>query len=159
MVEAKTPVRPSVSWLDGAKQVHDDYERFVPELFACNVFSLATEGKDLRYGADPHPGGAVESLASRGAALRGIADSSPSIQNQGMGAGRYIKKQAGLKFLKKVYPLAAAPQRHPGYPGPFHPLRHRQEKTPPENRLPLPAVRSRQRDRPARAGRCAPQRA
>jgi type I restriction enzyme, R subunit len=32
-------------------QIHDDYERFVPELFAPNVFSVATEGKDLRYGA------------------------------------------------------------------------------------------------------------
>ena len=50
LVEAKTPVRPSVSWLDGALQVHNDYERFVPELFVCNVFSVATEGKDLRYG-------------------------------------------------------------------------------------------------------------
>ncbi len=51
LVEAKTPVRQAVSWFDGAKQIHDDYERFVPELFACNVFSVATEGKDLRYGA------------------------------------------------------------------------------------------------------------
>ncbi|MBN2116290.1 MAG: HsdR family type I site-specific deoxyribonuclease [Anaerolineales bacterium] len=51
LVEAKTPVRHAVSWFDGAKQIHDDYERFVPELFACNVFSVATEGKDLRYGA------------------------------------------------------------------------------------------------------------
>lgn len=51
LVEAKTPVRHSVSWFDGAKQIHDDYERFVPELFVCNVFNVATEGKDLRYGA------------------------------------------------------------------------------------------------------------
>jgi len=51
LVEAKTPVRQSVSWFDGAKQVHDDYERFVPELFTPNVFNVATEGKDLRYGA------------------------------------------------------------------------------------------------------------
>jgi type I restriction enzyme, R subunit len=51
LVEAKTPVRKAISWFDGAKQIHDDYERFVPELFACNVFSVATEGKDLRYGA------------------------------------------------------------------------------------------------------------
>ncbi|MCC7362107.1 MAG: HsdR family type I site-specific deoxyribonuclease [Anaerolineales bacterium] len=50
VIEAKTPVRQAVSWLDGALQIHTDYERFVPELFACNVFSVATEGKDLRYG-------------------------------------------------------------------------------------------------------------
>jgi type I restriction enzyme R subunit len=51
LIEAKTPVRPAVSWVDGALQVHQDYERFVPELFTCNVFSVATEGKDLRFGA------------------------------------------------------------------------------------------------------------
>jgi len=51
LVEAKTPVRNAVSWFDGAKQIHDDYERFVPELFTPNVFNVATEGKDLRYGA------------------------------------------------------------------------------------------------------------
>jgi type I restriction enzyme, R subunit len=51
IVEAKTPVRNAVSWADGALQVHNDYERFVPELFAPNVFSVATEGKELRYGA------------------------------------------------------------------------------------------------------------
>jgi type I restriction enzyme R subunit len=51
LIEAKTPVRHAVSWVDGALQVHDDYEKNVPELFACNVFSVATEGKDLRYGS------------------------------------------------------------------------------------------------------------
>jgi type I restriction enzyme, R subunit len=51
LIEAKTPVRNAVSWVDGAIQVHDDYEQNVPELFACNVFNLATEGKDLRYGS------------------------------------------------------------------------------------------------------------
>ncbi len=51
VLEAKTPVRGAVSWFDGAKQIHDDYERFVPELFVSNVFSVTTEGKDLRYGA------------------------------------------------------------------------------------------------------------
>jgi type I site-specific restriction-modification system R (restriction) subunit len=50
LIEAKTPVRPSVSWVDGAIQVQE-YERFVPELFACNVFSVASEGKELRYGS------------------------------------------------------------------------------------------------------------
>lgn len=51
LIETKTPVRPSVSWVDGALQIHDDYEQYVPELFACNVFSVATEGKELRYGS------------------------------------------------------------------------------------------------------------
>ena len=51
LIEAKTPVRASQSWLDGALQVHDDYERNVPELFVPNVFSIATEGKEYRYGS------------------------------------------------------------------------------------------------------------
>lgn len=51
LIEAKTPVRSSQSWLDGALQLHDDYERNVPELFVPNVFSAATEGKEYRYGS------------------------------------------------------------------------------------------------------------
>lgn len=51
LIEAKTPVRPSVSWVDGALQVHNDYEKYVPELFTSNVFSVASEGKELRYGS------------------------------------------------------------------------------------------------------------
>jgi len=49
--EAKTPTRPAVSWLDGAIQVHDDYEVNVPAFFAPNVLSFATEGKTFRFGA------------------------------------------------------------------------------------------------------------
>jgi len=51
LIEAKTPVKRCISWVDGAVQVHDDYEKFVPELFVCNVFSVATEGKAYRYGS------------------------------------------------------------------------------------------------------------
>lgn len=51
VIEAKTPVRASESWVDGAVQVHDDYEQNVPELFVPNVFSVATEGKEFRYGS------------------------------------------------------------------------------------------------------------
>ena len=49
--EAKTPIRPSVSWLDGAHEVHSIYENAVPQLFVPNVLSFATEGKELFYGA------------------------------------------------------------------------------------------------------------
>ena len=51
LIEAKTPVKKCISWVDGAVQVHDDYEKFVPELFVCNVFSVATEGKAFRFGS------------------------------------------------------------------------------------------------------------
>ena len=47
LIEAKTPVKKCISWV----QVHDDYEKFVPELFVCNVFSVATEGKAYHYGS------------------------------------------------------------------------------------------------------------
>ena len=49
--EAKTPTRPAVSWVDGALQVHDDYEKSVPAFFVPNVLSFATEGKAFRFGS------------------------------------------------------------------------------------------------------------
>jgi type I restriction enzyme R subunit len=48
--EVKTPVRPAYTWIDGAAQIHNDYEQSVPQFFVPNVFSFATEGKDFRYG-------------------------------------------------------------------------------------------------------------
>ncbi len=48
--EAKTPIRPSVSWLDGAYEIHDVYENSVPQLFVPNILSFATEGKELFFG-------------------------------------------------------------------------------------------------------------
>ncbi|WP_349536468.1 type I restriction endonuclease subunit R [Rhodococcus rhodochrous] len=50
MGEAKSPTRPAYTWIDGAAQIHDDYEQSVPQFFVPNVFSFATEGKDFRYG-------------------------------------------------------------------------------------------------------------
>jgi type I restriction enzyme R subunit len=49
--EAKTPVRPAVTWLDGAVQVNDDYEVNVPQFFVPNVVVYSSEGKELRYGS------------------------------------------------------------------------------------------------------------
>lgn len=48
--EAKTPVRPAVSWVDGAVDI-EKYETNVPQMFVPNVFSFATEGKEYRYGS------------------------------------------------------------------------------------------------------------
>src|ERR1035437_985562 len=72
--EAKTPVRPAVSWVDGAAQVHDDYEVNVPGFFVPNVFSFASEGKTFRFGALRMP---IETWApwrAGGAALAGLQD-------------------------------------------------------------------------------------
>lgn len=49
--EAKTPTRGSVTWFDGAYQVHEIYQKQVPAIFVPNVFSFATEGKAFRYGS------------------------------------------------------------------------------------------------------------
>ena len=49
--EAKTPVRPSVTWVDGADDIHNGYEQSAPQMFVANVFSFATEGKCYRYGS------------------------------------------------------------------------------------------------------------
>jgi type I restriction enzyme R subunit len=48
--EAKTPKRPAITWLDGAFQIHDRYERNVPAFFVPNVLSFASEGKELYFG-------------------------------------------------------------------------------------------------------------
>lgn len=53
--ECKTAVRPAISWVDGAIQIHDDYERNTPMFFVSNVFSFATEGKTYRYGSARMP--------------------------------------------------------------------------------------------------------
>lgn len=48
--EAKTPVRPAVSWVDGAEDI-SLYESSLPKMFVPNVFSFASEGKCFRYGS------------------------------------------------------------------------------------------------------------
>ena len=49
--EAKSPVRKAVTWVDGAAQVHDDYEVNASGFFVPNAFSFATEGKEYRFGS------------------------------------------------------------------------------------------------------------
>jgi type I restriction enzyme R subunit len=53
--EAKTPVRPAVTWVDGAIQVNSDYEVNIPSFFVPNVFSFATDGRELRFGTVQMP--------------------------------------------------------------------------------------------------------
>lgn len=49
--ETKTPVLRSVSWLNGARDVHNNYEVGAAPFFVPNVLSWATEGKEFHYGA------------------------------------------------------------------------------------------------------------
>jgi type I restriction enzyme, R subunit len=53
--EAKTPKRPAITWLDGADQIHNRYERNAPAFFVPNALSFATEGKELYFGAIAMP--------------------------------------------------------------------------------------------------------
>lgn len=48
--EMKSPVRPAISWMDGASDILN-YEKSIPEMFVTNIFNFATEGKALRYGS------------------------------------------------------------------------------------------------------------
>lgn len=48
--EFKTPVRESITWLDGAGDI-SDYERSIPQMFATNVVNFASEGRCFRYGS------------------------------------------------------------------------------------------------------------
>ena len=47
--EAKTPVKPSVTWADGATDLLH-YEKSIPEMFVPNILTFATEGRELQYG-------------------------------------------------------------------------------------------------------------
>jgi type I restriction enzyme R subunit len=53
--EMKTPKDKNISWLNGATDVHNAYEKKTPEFFVPNVLSFATEGREFRYGAVGQP--------------------------------------------------------------------------------------------------------
>ena len=46
--EAKTPVRPQVTWADGASDILH-YQKSIPEMFVSNILCFASEGKELQY--------------------------------------------------------------------------------------------------------------
>lgn len=48
--EMKSPVRPSISWVDGAEDILK-YEKSVPQMFVTNFFNFATDGRSFRYGS------------------------------------------------------------------------------------------------------------
>lgn len=48
--EFKTPVRDSITWLDGAGDIAK-YEKSIPQMFVCSAINFASEGKCYRYGS------------------------------------------------------------------------------------------------------------
>ena len=136
--EAKTPVRPAYTWIDGAAQIHEDYEQSVPQFFVPNVFSFATEGKDFRYGTVGMP---VE-LWGPWREEETDPDAPAKIGLSAVQGGRRRRPQARGRA------------RHPAV---LHDLRHRQEAPQDQDHLPVPAVPGNQPDRrpgvPARSRR------
>jgi len=53
--EMKTPKDANISWLNGATDIHNAYEKKTPEFFVPNVLSFASEGREFRYGAVGQP--------------------------------------------------------------------------------------------------------
>lgn len=46
--EAKTPVKASVTWADGAADIMH-YQKSIPEMFVPNILTFASEGRELQY--------------------------------------------------------------------------------------------------------------
>ena len=116
--EAKTPVRPAVTWVDGASDIHNGYEQSVPQMFVPNVL-FCHRGKCYRYGSVRMP----SISGGRGTGAR---------QGRGDAGGRAA-----------LHPFHAAPSCGAGHPAELHPVRHRQETPPHQDHLPLSAVRRR----------------
>lgn len=93
LIEAKTPVRSSQSWLDGALQINEDYEPNVPELFVPNVFSVATEGKEFRYGSIGLP------VEYWGPWLIDADSSAPTLQRIEAAISSMLRPQVALDLL------------------------------------------------------------
>lgn len=51
VLETKTRMDARITWLNAAHELHSIYEPGWPEFFVPNAFSVATDGKDLHYGA------------------------------------------------------------------------------------------------------------
>ncbi len=55
VIETKTPVKASVSWLNGAKDLANTYVPEHPTFFCTNLLMAATEGRAFHYGAVGQP--------------------------------------------------------------------------------------------------------
>ena len=138
--EAKTPVRPAYTWIDGAAQIHEDYEQNVPQFFVPNVLSFATEGKDFRYGTVGMP---VE--------LWGPWREEETDPD--------APAKIGLSAVQGGCRRRAQARGRAGLPPLLHALRDRQEAPQDQDHRPVPAVPGDQPDRrpgAARQGQAGP---
>lgn len=103
--EVKTPVRPSISWIDGANDIVNGYEHTIPQMFVPSVFSFATEGKCFRYGSVGMPIDLWGPWHEQGLADEGsLDDVRRSIENM-------LKPKIILDFLR-FFTLYATDSKH-----------------------------------------------
>ncbi|MGR6900394.1 HsdR family type I site-specific deoxyribonuclease [Glutamicibacter sp. V16R2B1] len=55
VIETKTRFNHKVTWVNAARDIHDIYETKRPGFFVPNAFSVATDGRELRYGSIRQP--------------------------------------------------------------------------------------------------------
>ena len=136
VIEAKTPVRSSQSWFDGATQIHDDYERKVPELFVPNLCSVATEGQGPAIRIDWSAGRSLGTVAS----------------------GRR-RRRAEARTGQADRLVDAPPEHGSGPARQLHGLRHWQGEAASQDRRTLPAGRGGEPHRRAGSSPATPRRA
>lgn len=103
--EAKSPVRSAVSWVDGADDISNIYEKTIPQMFVPNVFSFSTEGKCYRYGSVRMPIDMWGPWHSPGNKQEGLMqDVKRSVQDM-------IKPETVLDILKS-FTLFATDKKH-----------------------------------------------
>ena len=134
VIEAKTPVRASQSWLDAALQVHDDYETNVPELFVPNVVLRRHRGQGVPLRLRRPAGRPVGAVAVE------ADDETPALS-----AGRDRRSTRCCARTSCSDMLAS-----------FTAYATRQEEAPHQDHRPLPAVRGDEPDRRARRRRASP---
>ena len=132
MVEAKTPTRSAVSWVDGAFQVHDDYEK--QRARACSCRTSSPSPPRARSSATARSGMPVEHVGA--VARRRTTRTKASCT--------HVQARGARACCGRMWCSTSSQN--------FTAVRHRQEAAPHQDHLPLPAVRGRQQDRRARGG-------
>ena len=146
--EAKTPVRPAVTWVDGASQIHDDYEQSIPAMFVPNIFSFASDGRAYRYGSIRMPltiWGPWRLEASEHGKQRPLEGQLRRIAKSRLTKnGSCSTNQGSLADVRKDRREHAATRSGARHSAELHGLRHRQETPTHQDHLSLPTVRRHQ---------------
>lgn len=102
--EAKSPVRPSITWADGATDIQN-YEHSIPEMFVTNMLNFATEGKTFRYGSIGAP------LTKWGPWFEGEDKTEGSLAHVARSFKQMLHPEHMLDFMR-YFSLFATDQKH-----------------------------------------------